>query len=216
MKLTKNKIHQMANEIYNYLHAYGMMNSVCIYYNNKRMMNNDGQKVIEDNINQLDYFQYAAKHHILSMSFEGALYRSINYGIGCPKLEAIFEKYGVYYELGNAWNLTVFPIHDDVEVEYTEYFIEEEHHIYLGCKDVPNELESIMTTWNILSDAVGDSGSCVSGAGFKFHYQGKKYFMSACSPWQGSCSWESCKGIIEEMLKDAGATSINYCWGTLD
>lgn len=216
MKLTQNQITRMANEIYRYLHVYNMMDGVCIYYNNKRIMERNEQKIVEDNINPLDYFEYAAKHHILSMSFEGKLYCHINYGDGCPKLNAIFDKYGVYYELGNAWNLTVFPTNDDMEVEYTEYNVEREHHIYIGCNDAPNDLDFIMTKWYELSRTAGNSGGCVIGAGFKFRYKGAKYFMSACSPWQGSDSWESCKDIIEEMLKDVGVTDIHYCWGTLD
>lgn len=43
------------------------------------------------------------------MSFEGPLYDVLNYEFGslAAGLDAIFEKYGVYYELGNAWNLTL-------------------------------------------------------------------------------------------------------------
>ena len=36
------------------------------------------------------------------------------------KFMEILEKYGLYYELGNAWNLTCCLI-DDAEVEYTYY-----------------------------------------------------------------------------------------------
>jgi hypothetical protein len=31
--------------------------------------------------------------------------------------------------------------------------------------------------------AYGDGGSCVLGAGFKFRYQKKLYFMPPLSPW---------------------------------
>ena len=60
------------------------------------------------------YFEYVAKNHILSMSFEGELNHVLNaYVQGWSKLEsefqAIFEKHGVYYEMGNSWNLTCYP-----------------------------------------------------------------------------------------------------------
>ena len=51
------------------------------------------------------------------MTFEGPLYEALNYG-GYDEnpwqteeeLTAIFRKYGLYYELGNAWNLTAVPL----------------------------------------------------------------------------------------------------------
>jgi hypothetical protein len=57
------------------------------------------------------------------MSFEGGLYDCINYGNGgvYDKLQNIFDNYGLYFELGNAWNLTAYPTNDDLEVEYTIY-----------------------------------------------------------------------------------------------
>ena len=47
------------------------------------------------------------------MSFEGELYDVLNgyaYGWGkrADEFRQIFEKYGVYFELGNAWNLTCY------------------------------------------------------------------------------------------------------------
>lgn len=60
--------------------------------------------------NPLDYFEYANPETV-SMSFEGMLYEIVNdFGMEFPELwesfNKIFEKYGYYYELGNAWNLT--------------------------------------------------------------------------------------------------------------
>ena len=47
------------------------------------------------------------------MSFEGPLYEVLN-GYGSSHLEEefvkIFDKYGLYYELGNAWNLTACEV----------------------------------------------------------------------------------------------------------
>lgn len=47
----------------------------------------------------------------LTMTFEGPLYEVINGGemrAILDQFNALFEKHGVYYELGNSWNLTVF------------------------------------------------------------------------------------------------------------
>ena len=47
------------------------------------------------------------------MSFEGPAYHMINgYGYGglVEKFSKIFEKYGVYYEQGNAWNFSCYYV----------------------------------------------------------------------------------------------------------
>lgn len=47
----------------------------------------------------------------MSMSFEGPVYHMINgYALGglVRRFNKIFEKYGVYYEQGDAWNLTCY------------------------------------------------------------------------------------------------------------
>jgi len=66
--------------------------------------------------NPRDYFDYAPKEsdHILSMSFDGSLYELLN----CIEMNdsrydefnELFKKHGVYFELGNAWNLTCYEI----------------------------------------------------------------------------------------------------------
>lgn len=58
------------------------------------------------------YMEYTNPKTI-TMSFEGGLYDILNaYAHGWVKLEEeflkIFESFGCYYELGNAWNLSVF------------------------------------------------------------------------------------------------------------
>lgn len=55
-----------------------------------------------------DWFAYVGP--ILSMSFEGPLYEILNgYADSTiiTEFNKIFERYGTYYELGDAWNLTV-------------------------------------------------------------------------------------------------------------
>lgn len=225
--LTKANIEELAKEIISFLEKEELASDVSIYFNNKVMRargtwDDDYNYIpkweITDNVSPHDYFEYAAYDHILSMSFEGPLYHVLNYSGGRKDEEfhAIFEKYGLYYELGNAWNLTAYLIDDDVEVEYTKYEQPKETiYIYRGT-DNPPALQAIMDTWYELSKEVGDQGSCVIGAGFEFEWQGDKYFMSACSPWQGSISWETHIDTIRTMLENIGTTNIYYKWGNLD
>ena len=73
-----------------------------------------------------------------------------------------------------------------------------------------------MRIWYNLSLKEGDKGSCVLGAGFRFEWKNNSYFMGACSPWQGSLSWEAHTDTIKQMLIDIGATDIYYDWGRMD
>lgn len=226
--LTKANIETMAKEIMAFLEENGARDAVSIYYNNKVVRSKMQYDVMgeyyiwkeEEDVDPHDYFEYAAYDHILSMSFEGTLYDDMNYGAGrlTDKLRAIFEKYGVYFELGNAWNLSAYPIDDDMVIEYTKYKKPKQtiylyHHRYYMN---PPELQAIMDKWYDLSAETGDKGSCVLGAGFHFEWKGDEYFMCACSPWQGSLSWEAHEKTIKFMLEDLGATGIWYDCGRMD
>ena len=74
---------------------------------------NDIDNVYEEKAEPKDYFDYVAEPNILSMSFEGAFYDVLNgtsktaYNLQ-QKFQDILQKYGLYYELGNAWNLTCY------------------------------------------------------------------------------------------------------------
>ena len=227
MKFTKELIDQFAHDVLNYLAKYHLDSGVSIYFNNKRMSHKYDWRapegtppklVIEENMNPFDYFEYANYDHILSMSFEGPLYDSLNYsGYKEEGLRRLFEKYGVYWELGNAWNLSAYPIDDDLEIEFTAYGRpKQKKELYMWDKSVPSELRTIMDTWYKLSEAEGDKGSCVVGAGFNFTWNGEDYFMCACSPYQGSISWEVHKPAVTLMLKGIGAENIIYDWGRMD
>lgn len=228
-KLTKTNIETFAKEIIEFLETKGLANSVSIYFNNKVIrsvghydedFNYVPQWETTEDVNPHDYFEYAAYNHILSMGFEGGLYDVLNYTFGRREEEfrAIFDKYGVYYELGNSWNLSTYPNDDDMEIEYTQYerpkpVITLSYHrrmIY------PDALSKIMEAWYCQSQANGDDGCCVLGAGFSFEWRGDKYFMCSCSPYQGSLSWELDKNNIQKMLEDIGATNIYYNWGNMD
>lgn len=234
MKLSKNKIEELVWEIEEFLKGYNLIEDVCIYFNNKRhawttkydeKWNFDGYKCdIREDISPLDYFEYAAHKHVLSMSFEGSFYGVMN---GYTKREfdlqdkfsKLLEKYNLYYELGNAWNLTCYTTDDDMEIEYTDYTGDikpEPEHIYLSKASVLPELKNIMLAWYALSKATGDHGSCVIGAYMTFDYQGKSYEMSACSPWQGELSWTPHVNLVKEMLINIGAENIKWNPGRMD
>lgn len=114
------QIESLAKDIHKYLVAHYLWVDVNIYFNGKCWSTSDKNdskfcynenRYFEFEANPKCYFEYVANPHILSMSFEGDLYDILNaYAEGWQKREAefraIFEKHGVYYELGNAWNLT--------------------------------------------------------------------------------------------------------------
>ena len=229
MKLSKIKIEEMVHKIEDFLKKHDLLGDVCIYFNNKRHLWKQNYKTDEyilreeDDISPLDYFEYANEKHILSMSFEGAFYHVLNgwdkySGKMQEKFMNILEEYGLYYELGNAWNLSCYPSEIEYdEIEYTLYEKDPEpEFIYIHKENVLPELKNIMIAWYRLSEKTGDIGSCVIGAGYKFKYKGKPYKMSACSPWQGSISWEKHIETIKQMLINIGATEIYYDYGRMD
>lgn len=218
--LTKKNIEAMAYAIMEQLIKHHADEDVFIYFNNCKIRTSEKNEmriiIKSEGYNPHDYFEYAAYDHILSMSFEGRLYDIIDSN-GIPSyIQKIFDKYGVYSELGNMWNLTCYPQDDAMKIEYTKYEKPKEViRLYMrSCKD--GIFQNIMNTWYNLSKEVGDVGSCVLEAGFKFTYEDKPYFMGACSPWQGSISWETHKDTIAKILKDIGCTDISYDWGNMD
>ena len=68
---------------------------------------------VEENIEPQTYFEYVNPDHILSMSFEGPVCEMLYYGEYPSirrKFDAIFEKYGLYYEFGHHWNFSCYYI----------------------------------------------------------------------------------------------------------
>lgn len=234
MKLSKIKIEELVKEIEEFLKEHELIGDVCIYFNNKRHLWHSKYDQrwnflgfgcdVQEGISPLDYFEYVNVKHILSMSFEGAFYHVLNgYDDYADKLQQkfsdILNKYNLYYELGNAWNLTCYLIYDDMEVEFTDYSQDvkpEPEFIYLGKDNIPTELVDIMKTWYLLSKETGDKGCCVIGAGMNFEYQGIPYKMTACSPWQGENSWTPHVDAVKEMLRNIGATNISWNCGRMD
>jgi len=121
-RLTERKIEKMAVEIREFLLKHGMWQDVNIFFNRKmfsqhdpaddRFYYNDRNHLVEmEDVNPSDYFKYVNPDHILSMSFDGRVYEMIHYGTKpeiMKKFDEIFEKYGVYYQLGDYWNFTCY------------------------------------------------------------------------------------------------------------
>lgn len=222
-KYTKADIERLAEEIYDACIDHEC-EDVVIYYNNKRMMLAEDYKwfdyviVIEENINPHDYFEYAAYQHILSMSFDGsALYDWFDMYCEVEWLDKILAKYGLYCELGNSWNLSVFPSTSDIEDwEYTEYEKpkETEHIHHWKIDEYDERIRSVYNTWLEAVKRIGTYGSCVIGDGINFNLDGEPYFFS--TNYNQSDSRDEVIKITEAKLKEIGATDIWYYCGRLD
>lgn len=135
-------------------------------------------------------------------------------------LEKIFEKVGAYYELGDSWNLSLYPMSDDYEIETTPCKKKRDPDpIYVDrqtLNEIPVELRLVDHLWSTLQKEEGDVGSCVLGASLNFTYKDEKYEMPPLGPWQGSLSWERSLPTIMDYLQKLGATDIRYNPGRLD
>lgn len=97
-----------AEEIINFLKENELFNDVNIYYNGK-CVNEEG---VTEGKKGSEYFDYA-NDETISISFEGGFYMIMNgHSQGSARIEEEFydicSKYGYYYELGNAWNLSLY------------------------------------------------------------------------------------------------------------
>jgi uncharacterized protein YyaL (SSP411 family) len=123
-KLTKPQIRKLAKEIRQFLLDREMWVDVTIYFNGMAYSTSDGQghyyyndpeHLVElqgqDPKNVCDYVG-----PYLTMTFEGDFYEVMNgykgrYGWTVhDKFVELLRKYGLYYELGNSWNLSVFDM----------------------------------------------------------------------------------------------------------
>jgi len=115
---TRANIEKLARELRKFLLDRDMWVDTTIYFNGKAFSTDDRHGrycyndphnlIVLENEDPRRITEYAGD--ILTMTFEGPLYDALNYGEPSWRVEeelrAIFKKYGLYYELGNAWNLT--------------------------------------------------------------------------------------------------------------
>jgi hypothetical protein len=115
----------LAIDIYEWCKKHSLWGDNTIYFDGKAWSNREtwsgkkGKKIAEDlyeyeDKDPCDYFEYG-NPDTLSMSFEGSLNHVLNgYTRGWVKLEEqfgkLFEKYGLYYEMGYAWSLSAYEI----------------------------------------------------------------------------------------------------------
>lgn len=118
-------MHALAVEIMQYLCERDMWEDVCIYLNGKRyssekprddydVMTVTGCKYyVTEDIDVTSYVKYNNPDTI-TMTFEGALHCALN---ECgpddtteEDLQAIFNRYGLYFERGHTWSLALYPI----------------------------------------------------------------------------------------------------------
>jgi len=86
-----------------------------IYFNGKAWnYNSQGRKNVIEDIRASEYFEYA-DDALVNMTFEGRLYEILNYHwseewLGRLQSEflELLEGFNCWYELGNAWNLTIY------------------------------------------------------------------------------------------------------------
>ena len=118
--LSKSKIEKLAKEIRSFLLEHEMWVDVTIYFNGKAFSTDDRQGnyyyndpshlvVLEDQ-DPHKISEYASD--ILTMTFEGDFYDVVNYGEwpqALDQFEKIISSYGLYYELGYAWQLGLYP-----------------------------------------------------------------------------------------------------------
>lgn len=112
-------------DIYEWCKKHDLWDDNTIYFDGKAWANSEtwggvkGKKITEDlyeyeNKAPRDYLEYC-NPKTLSMTVEGDLYYILNgYTRGWDKLEEqfskLFEKYGLYYEMGYAWSLSCYEI----------------------------------------------------------------------------------------------------------
>ena len=121
--ISDKKCEELATEIFEWLVKNEMWVDVRIYFNGKFWGTHNPEtdeyyynehKYYEGIADPRDYFEWVREpENILSMSFEGPLYMELNgynnYHL-TEQFTKIFEKYGLYWELGNAWNLTACEV----------------------------------------------------------------------------------------------------------
>lgn len=115
--MNENKIERLRLEIVALLAKNEVIGDVNFYCNNKRYKYDySGNCTIEEDIDVTEYLEYC-NPETLSMTFEGDFYSIINYDYGyafgaqiIDKFNTILKKYGLYFEQGNAWNLSLYPI----------------------------------------------------------------------------------------------------------
>jgi len=222
-KLTSKDKQKIVAGLIEVLKKHEVGDSVYFYFDDKRVWvdRNTGKLVERNGFNPKDYFEWFNEKTVTLAFDDSPLFDLINYEMDYELFETmavdiqqVVTPYGLYWDLGNDWNLSFYDCKPNGN--NTPEPGEEVIHIHLQDHYVPEELLAVSDWWIKQSEAYGDVGSCVLGAGFKFRYQDKFYFMPPLSRWQGSCSWEASKDRVQEKLVAVGAVEVEYKWGVMD
>lgn len=116
--------YEVVNGLIELLSQNNCLDETCIYVNNEcyEFFEGSGSRrggvpttrnghkcFLVSNITPEDYFEYA-NPNMIAVSFDGSnLYSELNYDHKMTdKLYNFFKQYGLYFELGNAWNFSVY------------------------------------------------------------------------------------------------------------
>ena len=205
------KYDALANEVFDWAKNSGIEPCEWGLFYNRKLYNGDGTIGRED-ANPQDWCRYFSSDFIMGIWIEVP-----EEYVDWEGLKEILSRYNLYYEhctnvyINFVWN------GKGKEPEYTVFEKLEKITGLFESVDAPSsKIMRIMDEWYIKSASEGDRGSYVVGAGFKFRYEGKLYFMGAQSPWQGNLSWEPYVDGVRTSLAEAGATEIEYDYGRMD
>ena len=122
-KITKDSMTKLAFKLMEYFHKNEMWDSTIIYAAGKRYLSpgyaynkehlyktyKDDIKYVEEDADVKDYVSYSNPDTV-TIAFEGLLYDIIDNDFGfILKLDKKFlEPYGLYFELGNQWNMSAY------------------------------------------------------------------------------------------------------------
>lgn len=122
--MTKTQIEKLRLKIVALLTEYDVLGDCTIYANGKRWIygykvSDDAYELaltekVEDNIDVKEYLEYCNPDTI-SITFDGSgLYGILNYDIDdrgfIERFNALLKEYGLYYEQGFAWSLSLYEI----------------------------------------------------------------------------------------------------------
>ncbi len=131
-KLTKKQMEineQIAKDIIDFAKSIYCWEDICIFYNNKALSSEEtwnvynGEMISEPYKNEFDIvngiYEYNnidspkawteyANENTVTVIFDGSFYEWINYYGDTSKLSAVLEKYNAYYEMGEAFNFSIY------------------------------------------------------------------------------------------------------------
>ena len=117
--LTSKQIEDLAYKIYKLFKKNDIWMGARIYFNDSAIDNMDenmdyhydGSVYFHQDMDPTLYFEHVNPDHILSMSFEGPIYRMFNckrHKTVLKKFNDLITRFGLRYAFGDEWNLTCY------------------------------------------------------------------------------------------------------------